>query len=66
MADDDSKTAAEVRRLRLTIVAIALVVVIAGLGWFAFNRASDDGKQKGQDVVSCVKENLSSPTTRDC
>ena len=54
--------AAEVRRLRLTIVALALVVVLALGGWFLYNQASKDGKQKADDKIAC----LSGPNPRDC
>ncbi|HEY0891264.1 MAG TPA: hypothetical protein VGE38_16810 [Nocardioides sp.] len=67
MADDaDSRTAAEVRRLRLTIVTIFVVVVLVGAGWLAYRRANDSGRAKADRLIDCVNENLSSPTSRDC
>ena len=56
------EAAAEVRRLRLTIVALALVVVLALGGWFLYNRADTSAKKKIDKVTAC----LAGPHPEDC
>lgn len=66
MAAMTEAAAVEIRRLRLFIVGVVVVVALGFAGWLLWNQQSDNGKARADDRIACVRENLTSPTTRDC
>ena len=54
--DPDTETAAEVRKLRRTIIAIVVAAVLAGGGYVAVDMVQKDRAEDGSVIANCVND----------